>query len=93
MPGFGVVRHICLRLRKNKEPFGYLGLVFAMFSIVCLGCVVWAHHMYTVGMDIKRTVFFSSVTMIIAVPTGIKVFSWLYMLASSNMRSKEPVVW
>uniref|UniRef100_UPI00315CBC47 cytochrome c oxidase subunit I n=1 Tax=Cichlidogyrus halli TaxID=321991 RepID=UPI00315CBC47 len=93
LPGFGIVSHICLSLSNNQEPFGYLGLVFAMFSIVCLGCVVWAHHMFTVGMDVKSTVFFSSVTMIIGVPTGIKVFSWLYMLASANVSRNDPITW
>lgn len=93
LPGFGMVRHICLSLSKNKEPFGYLGLVFAMFAIVCLGCVVWAHHMFTIGMDVKTTVFFRSVTMIIGVPTGIKVFSWLYMLFRRKVRKGDPIVW
>nr|YP_011008456.1 cytochrome c oxidase subunit 1 [Dactylogyrus tuba]WCF76300.1 cytochrome c oxidase subunit 1 [Dactylogyrus tuba] len=93
LPGFGIVSHICLSISNNSEPFGYLGLVFAMFAIVCLGCVVWAHHMFTVGMDVKSTVFFSSVTMIIGVPTGIKVFSWLYMLFSSNIRAGDPITW
>nr|YP_009414351.1 cytochrome c oxidase subunit I [Dactylogyrus lamellatus]ALP29091.1 cytochrome c oxidase subunit I [Dactylogyrus lamellatus] len=93
LPGFGIISHICLSISNNSEPFGYLGLVFAMFAIVCLGCVVWAHHMFTVGMDVKSTVFFSSVTMIIGVPTGIKVFSWLYMLFSSNIRSGDPIMW
>nr|YP_009756886.1 cytochrome c oxidase subunit I [Capsala pricei]QIK50403.1 cytochrome c oxidase subunit 1 [Capsala pricei] len=93
LPGFGVVSHICMAFSNNHEPFGYLGLVFAMFAIVCLGCVVWAHHMFTVGMDVKTTVFFSSVTMIIGVPTGIKVFSWLYMLVGSSVSRSDPVMW
>lgn len=93
LPGFGVVRHICLSISNNDEPFGYLGLVFAMLAIVCLGCVVWGHHMFTVGMDVKTTVFFRSVTMIIGVPTGIKVFSWLYMLTSRSCRNGDPIVW
>nr|QJD07077.1 cytochrome c oxidase subunit 1 [Ancyrocephalus mogurndae] len=93
LPGFGIVSHICLSVSNNDEPFGYLGLVFAMFAIVCLGCVVWAHHMFTVGMDVQSTVFFSSVTMIIGVPTGIKVFSWLYMLFSSSNSMWDPIVW
>nr|YP_009745470.1 cytochrome c oxidase subunit I [Tetraonchus monenteron]QIH29916.1 cytochrome c oxidase subunit 1 [Tetraonchus monenteron] len=93
LPGFGIISHICLNISNNDEVFGYLGLVFAMFAIVCLGCVVWAHHMFTIGMDIKTTVFFSSVTMIIGVPTGIKVFSWLYMLSSGNSELNEPICW
>nr|AFD18245.1 cytochrome c oxidase subunit I [Pseudorhabdosynochus yangjiangensis] len=93
LPGFGIVSHVCLSLSNNQQPFGYLGLVFASFAIVCLGCVVWAHHMFTVGMDLKTTVFFSSVTMIIGVPTGIKVFSWLFMLCSSNVSKSDPILW
>jgi heme/copper-type cytochrome/quinol oxidase subunit 1 len=75
LPGFGVIRHICTTLTNNDSLFGYGGLVLAMFAIVCLGSVVWAHHMFMVGLDLKTAVFFSSVTMIIGVPTGIKVFS------------------
>lgn len=86
LPGFGIVRHICTTLTNNDSLFGYGGLVLAMFAIVCLGSVVWAHHMFMVGLDVKTAVFFSSVTMIIGVPTGIKVFSWLYMLAGSRRR-------
>nr|WRQ16306.1 cytochrome c oxidase subunit I [Thaparocleidus asoti] len=93
LPGFGIISHICLSFSNNCEPFGYLGLVMAMFSIVCLGCVVWAHHMFLIGMDIKTAVFFSSVTMIIGVPTGIKVFSWLYMLMGSGVRVNDPILW
>lgn len=64
-----------------------------MFSIVCLGSSVWGHHMFTVGLDVKTAVFFSSVTMIIGVPTGIKVFTWLYMLLNSKMNKGDPVIW
>lgn len=70
-----MVSHICLTLSNKDSLFGYFGLVSAMGAIVCLGSVVWAHHMFMVGMDIKTTVFFSSVTMVIGIPTGIKVFS------------------
>lgn len=75
MPGFGVVSHICMNLTKKDSLFGYFGLVFAMGAIVCLGSVVWAHHMFMVGLDLKTAIFFSSVTMVIGIPTGIKVFS------------------
>lgn len=86
LPGFGMVRHICMVLTNNDSLFGYLGLVFAMGAIVCLGSVVWAHHMFMVGLDVKTSIFFSSVTMIIGIPTGIKVFSWLYMLRGTRVR-------
>lgn len=93
LPGFGVVSHICMRIRNQDSLFGYYGLVFAMASIVCLGSVVWAHHMFMVGLDVKTSVFFSSVTMVIGIPTGIKVFSWLYMLSGAGIRVWDPVVW
>nr|YP_009504430.1 cytochrome c oxidase subunit I [Gyrodactylus nyanzae]AWW03131.1 cytochrome c oxidase subunit I [Gyrodactylus nyanzae] len=92
LPAFGMVSHISITISNNEQAFGYYGMVFAMFSIVCLGSVVWAHHMFSVGMDIKSAVFFSSVTMIIAVPTGIKIFTWLYMLSSSNSKIDSPIV-
>nr|YP_009533205.1 cytochrome c oxidase subunit I [Cyathocotyle prussica]AYH51390.1 cytochrome c oxidase subunit I [Cyathocotyle prussica] len=93
LPGFGMVSHICLTLSNNDSLFGYFGLVAAMGAIVCLGSVVWAHHMFMVGLDIKTTVFFSSVTMVIGIPTGIKVFSWLYMMGCCRVRVWDPVLW
>lgn len=93
LPGFGIIRHICLNLSLIPDAFGFYGLLFAMFSIVCLGRSVWGHHMFTVGLDVKTAVFFRSVTMIIGVPTGIKVFTWLYMLLNSKVNKGDPVVW
>ncbi|KAA3669755.1 COX1 (mitochondrion) [Paragonimus westermani] len=93
LPGFGVVSHICMTLTNNDSLFGYYGLVFAMGAIVCLGSVVWAHHMFMVGLDVKTAVFFSSVTGVIGIPTGIKVFSWLFMLGGARLRFWDPVLW
>nr|AWD28348.1 cytochrome c oxidase subunit 1 [Echinococcus granulosus] len=93
LPGFGIISHICLSISANFDAFGFYGLLFAMFSIVCLGSSVWGHHMFTVGLDVKTAVFFSSVTMIIGVPTGIKVFTWLYMLLNSSVNVSDPVLW
>nr|YP_009240938.1 cytochrome c oxidase subunit I [Brachycladium goliath]ALN38351.1 cytochrome c oxidase subunit I [Brachycladium goliath] len=93
LPGFGVVSHICSTITNNDSLFGYMGLVCAMGAIVCLGSVVWAHHMFMVGLDLKTAVFFSSVTMVIGIPTGIKVFSWLYMLSGCRFRITEPIIW
>jgi len=86
LPGFGCVRHACMKIGCSSDVFGFYGLLFALLSIVCLGCVVWAHHMFAVGLDVKTAVFFSSVTMIIGVPTGIKVFTWLYMIMKSRVK-------
>nr|QXU59689.1 cytochrome c oxidase subunit 1 [Duthiersia expansa] len=93
LPGFGMMSHVCSNLGCSYDAFGFYGLLFAMFSIVCLGSVVWGHHMFTVGLDVKTAVFFSSVTMIIGVPTGIKVFSWLYMILNSRVSLMDPIFW
>lgn len=93
LPGFGIVSHICSTITKKDSLFGYMGLVCAMGAIVCLGRVVWAHHMFMVGLDLKTAIFFSSVTMVIGIPTGIKVFSWLYMLSGCRSHIYEPVIW
>nr|BDI27946.1 cytochrome c oxidase subunit 1 [Cylindrotaenia sp. MN-2022] len=93
IPGFGVISHICLSLSLNSDAFGFYGLLFAMFAIVCLGSSVWGHHMFTVGLDVKTAVFFSSVTMVIGVPTGIKVFTWLFMLLNSRANASDPILW
>ncbi len=92
LPGFGIVSQIVSTFSR-KPVFGYLGMAYAMVAIGVVGFVVWAHHMFTTGLSVDMKMYFTAATMVIAVPTGIKIFSWIATMWGGSVSFKTPMVW
>src|SRR5664280_393553 len=92
LPGFGIISHV-ISTFSRKPIFGYLGMVYALVAIGFIGFVVWAHHMYTVGMSSSAQAYFAAASMVIAVPTGIKIFSWIATMWGGSIEFRTPMLW
>ncbi|HEX5665689.1 MAG TPA: cytochrome c oxidase subunit I [Hyphomicrobium sp.] len=92
LPGFGIVSHIIATFSR-KPVFGYLGMAYAMVAIGLVGFIVWAHHMYAAGMKVNTQAYFVFATMVIAVPTGVKIFSWIATMWGGSIQFRLPMIW
>ena len=92
LPGFGIVSQVISTFSK-KPVFGYLGMAYAMVAIGVVGFIVWAHHMFTTGLSVNMKMYFTAATMVIAVPTGIKIFSWIATMWGGSLSFKTPMLW
>ena len=92
LPAFGIVSHIISTFSK-KPIFGYLGMAYAMAAIGVVGSVVWAHHMFSVGLSLQTQAYFTFASMVIAVPTGVKIFSWIATMWGGSIRFTAAMLW